>query len=320
MKFYLPLLGLTAIPFVSAHCKITAAKGDLGGSGVGLGVTSVTADNADNKKDVTRFDGVQKETFGRIPAVRSVFPNCTMCGHADESQGGGPLNPLVAMPQALKITNNELPQVSPGGTLTMTLHQINGDGAGPMKCSIDSSATGDFSKQLEITTNVPGEGGKSNQKRTDHTLVVKMPEGVQCTGAIGEKTSLCFVRCENPAPFLFGGILPIQMGKAGQTAVNNNANAVGSEDANKSGETKQEGPADTTGKTVQDGNEEGDGESEQNNNVSQNQSPEAAPAADATEKPCSKSQTTVELGPTPAADASAKNAGAPVYVRSLLRG
>lgn len=58
------------------------------------------------------------------------------------------------------IAGNTLPQVSTGGTVTMNLHQINGDGAGPMKCSVDATASGENFKDMTINTNVPGNNGK----------------------------------------------------------------------------------------------------------------------------------------------------------------
>ena len=55
-----------AVPLVSAHGFITAAVGDLGGKGIGLGVTAAT-DN--NQQDVTVF---KTGVFGATGAVRSL--------------------------------------------------------------------------------------------------------------------------------------------------------------------------------------------------------------------------------------------------------
>lgn len=36
---------------------------------------------------------------------------------------------------------DQLPQITPGGMVMMTLHQINGDGAGPYACMINADGT-----------------------------------------------------------------------------------------------------------------------------------------------------------------------------------
>ena len=61
------LVALTATPFAAAHFKITAAKGNLGGNGVALGLTPGSDDQ--ERDDVTRFNGRQADTFGRTRAV-----------------------------------------------------------------------------------------------------------------------------------------------------------------------------------------------------------------------------------------------------------
>lgn len=52
-----------------------------------------------------------------------------------------------------------LPQVSQGGQLEMTLHQVNADGGGPYKCMIDSTGTGTQWQDIQVTQNVPGRAG-----------------------------------------------------------------------------------------------------------------------------------------------------------------
>jgi len=60
-----------------------------------------------------------------------------------------------------------LPQVSAGGSLTMTLHQINADGAGPYKCMIDATGTGTNWTPITVTTNVAGdERGRNRDGQT----------------------------------------------------------------------------------------------------------------------------------------------------------
>ena len=96
----------------------------------------------------------------------------------------------------------------------MTVHQLNGDGAGPMKCTVDSTASGQFTTEMKIITDVPGKNGVSKARDQDFPLVAQMPDGVECKGGAGEKTGLCFVRCENAVKF--GAIVPVQMGQSQQ--------------------------------------------------------------------------------------------------------
>lgn len=61
-------------------------------------------------------------------------------------------NPAADLAAVLKNTGATLPQVSSGGTVTMTLHQLNANGAGPMECSIDATAQGASFQAMTITT------------------------------------------------------------------------------------------------------------------------------------------------------------------------
>lgn len=61
----------------------------------------------------------------------------------------------------------QMPQISAGGAVMMTLHQVNGDGAGPYECMIDSTGTGTQWTAMDVTTNVPGTNSRSKAKATD---------------------------------------------------------------------------------------------------------------------------------------------------------
>jgi hypothetical protein len=111
----------------------------------------------------------------------------------------------------IKLTGPTIPQVSStGGVVTMTFHQINGDGAGPITCSVSADATGKTFTPMEVTTNVPGTNGRSNAANKDFPLVTAMPAGTACTGTVGTTTNVCMVKCANPAG-PFGGTVPVQM-------------------------------------------------------------------------------------------------------------
>lgn len=67
----------------------------------------------------------------------------------------------------LAANGGNMPQISAGGMLTMTVHQVNGDGAGPYDCMIDSTGAGTQWTKMAVGTNVPGTNSRSNAKATD---------------------------------------------------------------------------------------------------------------------------------------------------------
>ena len=108
----------------------------------------------------------------------------------------------------------------------MTLHQINGDGAGPMKCSVDATGTGASFTAMTITTDVPGNNGKSGASDTDFPLVATLPADISCTGSVAGQDNLCFVKCQNPAG-PFGGVVAVQLAAAGNAKATGQGNAKG---------------------------------------------------------------------------------------------
>lgn len=114
---------LAASRTVYGHGAITSATGDAGGSGMALGIVPDTPRDGTRRdpfqQDTTRFQGDAAETFG-------------------ETLGQGDNDPESGTQTIMDITGDQLPQVSQGGQLTMTLHQVNADGAGPFTCKATS--------------------------------------------------------------------------------------------------------------------------------------------------------------------------------------
>ncbi|KAF3916408.1 hypothetical protein ABW21_db0207445 [Orbilia brochopaga] len=109
---------------------------------------------------------------------------------------------------------NKIPLVSPGGTVTMQVWQINADGAGPYTCRISyaGSDTQWENKPLQIITNVPGIAGISTESGARHSLVVKLPTDLECSGSYGGKNNICMLQCMNAAPNgPFGACVPIEV-------------------------------------------------------------------------------------------------------------
>lgn len=86
----------------SAHCKISNAVGDSGGRAVAFGI-SAKAGDANGQGDVTKFGGSK---FG-------------------QTGQGGAIDPPADLAAVQAISGETLPQVTAGGQLSMTLHQVN---------------------------------------------------------------------------------------------------------------------------------------------------------------------------------------------------
>ncbi|KAI5861645.1 hypothetical protein GGS23DRAFT_575982 [Durotheca rogersii] len=183
---------------VSGHGVITGATGNAGGTGMALGVDSSTPRDGTRRRpfqqDSTRFRGDQADTFG-------------------ETIGAGNNNLEQGTQAILAETGDQLPQVTPGGQLTMTLHQVNADGAGPYSCMINDDGTGQNWDDIQVTQSPPGEDSRDrNGNETDFPLIAAIPANQECTGTVAGQSDVCLVRCQNGARAgPFGGVVPVQL-------------------------------------------------------------------------------------------------------------
>jgi hypothetical protein len=96
-----------------------------------------------------------------------------------------------------------LPTCAEDGTVTMTFHQVNQDGAGPLTADIDATSGGTNPaafKSAQVTQNVPGAfGGLSLAQTMDFPVKVQMPQGTVCSGQVGAASNACVVRLRNNA-------------------------------------------------------------------------------------------------------------------------
>jgi hypothetical protein len=97
-----------------------------------------------------------------------------------------------------------LPTTADDGTITMTFHQVNQDGAGPLTAQIDATSGGtdpSAFKDAQVTQNVPGIGigGLSAAQTTDFPVKVQMPAGMTCQATVGGASNVCIVRLQNSA-------------------------------------------------------------------------------------------------------------------------
>ncbi|CEJ89226.1 Putative CAS1-like protein [[Torrubiella] hemipterigena] len=221
IKSILLASALCAAQLVAGHSVIINAVGDAGGQGTALGVVASTPRDGTRRnpfqQDATRFRGASKATVG-------------------ETVGAGTNNVEDGTTKILAENGGTLPQVTPGGEVTMTLHQVNGDGAGPYTCMINSDGTGTKWANIQVTQNVDGRNGNNRQgAKTDHPLAAAIPADQKCTGSVAGEDNVCLVRCQNTARAgPFGGVVPVQLSNgnagngtadAGADKANKNANA-----------------------------------------------------------------------------------------------
>ncbi|OLN81298.1 hypothetical protein CCHL11_10017 [Colletotrichum chlorophyti] len=195
---------LAAAQLVAGHGAIIAAQGELGGTGMALGIDPNTPRDGTRRDpfqaDSTRFKGASADTFGE-----------TVGAGANDVESG--TRAIMAM------TGDQLPQVRAGGTIDMTLHQVNGDGGGPYDCMINADATGASWTNINVITTVPGQNSRNRAgAMTDFPIKASIPAGQSCTGQVAGQDNICLVRCQNAARAgPFGGVVPVQMQQAGNT-------------------------------------------------------------------------------------------------------
>ncbi|WYZ41734.1 hypothetical protein EsH8_V_000629 [Colletotrichum jinshuiense] len=122
-----------------------------------------------------------------------------------------------------------MPTTADDGTIKMTFHQINQDGAGPLTADVDGTSGGtdpSAFKSAEVTQNVPGIGigGLSGASVMDFDVAVKMPAGMTCDANVGGASNVCVARLRNAAlagPF-GGSVAFTQSATARKRAVEHN--------------------------------------------------------------------------------------------------
>ncbi|KAK1490783.1 hypothetical protein CCUS01_14378 [Colletotrichum cuscutae] len=195
---------LAAANLVAGHGAIIGATGELGGTGMALGVDLSTPRDGTTRDpfqaDSTRFKGEAADTFG-------------------ETVGAGTNDLETGTKAIMAATGDQLPQIRAGGTIDMTVHQVNGDGGGPYDCMINGDATGATWTNINVPVTVPGQNSRNRAgAMTDFPIKAEIPAGQTCTGTVAGQSNVCLVRCQNAARAgPFGGVVPVQMAQAGNT-------------------------------------------------------------------------------------------------------
>ncbi|EKD12544.1 uncharacterized protein L3040_004082 [Drepanopeziza brunnea f. sp. 'multigermtubi'] len=112
-----------------------------------------------------------------------------------------------------------LPTTDDNGMISMTIHQVNQDGAGPFSAMVDPTSGGTDAAAFKPATmpqNVPGIGiaGISTAAVMDFPAKMQMPAGMTCSGTIGDATNVCVAKMSNGPPQFFGGSIAFTQSSA----------------------------------------------------------------------------------------------------------
>jgi len=195
---------------VYGHGLITEIQGDNGVTAPGFGVLASTP------RDCAQPNPCEQDTS----VIRD---NAIASGKTDAcgSTKAGGNNDITSQLAAADAAG--LPSCAAGGTIKMTLHQVNQDGAGPYSCDVSGDGGQTF-QAATVTQNVPGVIGLSLASKKDFPLEATVPAGMTCSG--GPSGNACIVRCRNQAAAgPFGGCAPFTTDGAAGTAPAGNGTA-----------------------------------------------------------------------------------------------
>jgi len=179
----LAAISSSALLNVQAHGTITSVTGANGVTGAGFGIIASTP-----RDGSTPVPFEQDTSVIRNNAIAS--GKTGVCGSTKAGGNNDVASQLAAASQA------GLPSAAADGTVTMNLHQVNQDGAGPYTCDVSADGGNTFTAAT-VTKQVPGAFGLSLAAATDFPLAAQIPAGMTCAG--GPNGDACIMRCRNPA-------------------------------------------------------------------------------------------------------------------------
>lgn len=103
---------LALVSYAVAHGAIIAASGDQGGQGAAIGIVPTTP-----------RDGTRRNPFQTDTTIFNRQADAPGCGR---TIAGGKNNIQTGTAAVLQQNGGQLPQVSPGGAVSLTVHQVNG--------------------------------------------------------------------------------------------------------------------------------------------------------------------------------------------------
>ncbi|BFZ53984.1 hypothetical protein PYCC9005_001015 [Savitreella phatthalungensis] len=172
---------------VYAHSVISAVIGTGGPQGIGFGV------DANNFRNCFSVVPCQSDS----PIMRDAELATNNVGGCGRTQGGGMIDTSTVLEQ--HIEQKLLPEVARGSEITVQMHQVNGDGAGPYLCQIDPTGTANSAtfRPVQVLKDVPGVAGLNSVVQTSYDMKLKLPDDLDCVG--GSNGRSCVVRCRNAA-------------------------------------------------------------------------------------------------------------------------
>lgn len=175
MLSFSTILPLAAVfSLAHGHGVILAAQGEAGSpASIGFQVDSALARNC------TSISPCQQDTT----IIRDAEIKANIVNECGRTEINGNIDVGESTENA--IAAGAVTKVTSGGTMTVTIHQVNADGAGPYSCDLDeTSNSGTISQNLTVTNNVPGANGLSQAKTEDFNITVAMPDKLACTGGL----------------------------------------------------------------------------------------------------------------------------------------
>ena len=128
---------------------------------------------------------------------------------AVRAANGGAKTPAGTKETAVKAAagagaSSGMPTAAEDGSVKMTFHQVNQDGAGPLTAMVDATSGGTDPKAFktaEVTQNVPGIGigGLSAAQTMDFPVAIQMPAGTVCSGSVAGASGVCVAKLQNSA-------------------------------------------------------------------------------------------------------------------------
>ncbi|KAK4701273.1 hypothetical protein P7C70_g4963, partial [Phenoliferia sp. Uapishka_3] len=191
---------------VNAHGKLLAITGANGATANGLAIDP-SVPNTGSTKAIEADTTIFGAKTSRNPAAASG------CG---KTPGGGTTDCASAAAKSLATSGGVVPTANSDGTVDLTFHQVNQDGAGPLTAMV-SGDMGATWQEATVKQNVNGFIGLSGTKNEDIPVKVQVPAGTSCGGTAGSTSGVCLVALANPIAG-FGGSAPFAMAGAAPPA------------------------------------------------------------------------------------------------------
>ncbi|KAF7315873.1 putative gegh 16 protein [Mycena indigotica] len=171
---------LLAATSASGHALVTQVFGSNGVITSGLGVVKGTP------RTGTDAQPFQIDT----PTLKNM--KADPCG---ATLIGGSINIPTAIKAAIAEGGGSLPSLSPNGSISLEIHQVNADGGGPFTAMVNADATGKTWTPATVLVQAPGKNGILHGGPANAPFAVQIPADTKCTG--GQDGATCLIRLNN---------------------------------------------------------------------------------------------------------------------------